>query len=66
MCDACGCGDRKVVPVEVHAHLLADNDRVAAHNRAHFAAAGVLCVNLMGSPRKDPGSRARSNPGPAS
>ena len=50
MCDACGCGDRKVVPVEVHAHLLADNDRVAAHNRAHFAAAGVLCVNLMGSP----------------
>ncbi len=30
--------------------LLAENDRRAAHNRAHFDAAGVLVVNLMSSP----------------
>lgn len=30
--------------------LLADNDRQAAHNRAHFDAAGVLAINLMSSP----------------
>ena len=50
MCDSCGCGDTKLVPVEIHERLLADNDRTAAHNRAHFAAHGVLAVNLMGSP----------------
>ncbi|HXZ47769.1 MAG TPA: hydrogenase nickel incorporation protein HypB [Usitatibacter sp.] len=36
--------------VEVHAALLAENDRVAAHNRAHFEEHGVLAVNLMSSP----------------
>ena len=50
MCDTCGCGDTKLVPVELHERLLADNDRTAAHNRAHFALHGVLAVNLMGSP----------------
>jgi hydrogenase nickel incorporation protein HypB len=30
--------------------ILDANDRVAAHNRAHFDAQGVLAVNLMSSP----------------
>lgn len=57
MCDRCGCGE----PIEhepasptreiaVGERLLADNDRVAAHNRDHFAAHGVLAVNVMGTP----------------
>ena len=50
MCDTCGCGDTTLVPVEVHERILSDNDRIAAHNRAHFAARGVLTVNLIGSP----------------
>lgn len=50
MCDVCGCGDAAVVSVEVHEHLLAGNDRVAGHNRAHFREAGVLAVNVMGGP----------------
>jgi hydrogenase nickel incorporation protein HypB len=29
---------------------VADNDRAAAHNRAHFDAHGVLAVNVMGAP----------------
>ncbi|HRK96317.1 MAG TPA: hydrogenase nickel incorporation protein HypB, partial [Rhodospirillales bacterium] len=39
-----------MVEVEVVRALLADNDHRAAHNRAHFDAAGVLVVNLMSSP----------------
>jgi hydrogenase nickel incorporation protein HypB len=50
MCDDCGCGDPEIVPVEVRESLLSDNDRRAAHNRAHFRDAGVLAINLMGSP----------------
>ena len=50
MCTTCGCGDTSLVPVDVHERILAGNDRVAAHNREHFAAAGVLALNLMGSP----------------
>jgi hydrogenase nickel incorporation protein HypB len=50
MCDTCGCGDTKLVPVEIQEGLLAGNDRTAAHNRAHFGLHGVLAVNLMGSP----------------
>jgi hydrogenase nickel incorporation protein HypB len=50
MCDTCGCGDTKLVPVEVHERLLTANDRIASHNRAHFTLHGVLAVNLMGSP----------------
>ena len=36
--------------IEVMQSLLHGNDHQAAHNRAHFAAAGVLVVNLMSSP----------------
>ncbi|MDH3255806.1 MAG: hydrogenase nickel incorporation protein HypB [Acidobacteriota bacterium] len=50
MCETCGCSDPELVPVEIQESLLAGNDRAAAHNREHFAAAGVLTVNLMGSP----------------
>ena len=50
MCETCGCGDPELVPVEVQESLLADNDRTAGHNREHFAAGGVLAINLMGSP----------------
>ena len=50
MCETCGCGDSELVPVEVQESLLADNDRTAQHNREHFAAGGVLAINLMGSP----------------
>ncbi len=50
MCETCGCGDPEVVPVEVRESLLAGNDRTAAHNRSHFAGAGVAAINLMGSP----------------
>lgn len=50
MCDTCGCGDPEVIPLEIQEHVLAENDRVATHNREHFEAAGVLALNLMGSP----------------
>jgi hydrogenase nickel incorporation protein HypB len=50
MCTDCGCGDAELVPVEVHERILAGNDRTARHNREHFREAGVLAVNLMGSP----------------
>jgi len=50
MCETCGCGDTKLVPVEVQQSLMAHNDHAAAHNREHFEAAGVVAVNLMGSP----------------
>src|ERR1700685_3148788 len=62
MCETCGCG---VTPGNAHLKparvgggtavgvlqdLLAANDRVAAHNREHFDAHGVLAINLMSSP----------------
>jgi hydrogenase nickel incorporation protein HypB len=50
MCDSCGCGDSELVPIEIHERILSANDRQARHNRAHFSEAGVLSVNLMGSP----------------
>jgi hydrogenase nickel incorporation protein HypB len=50
MCTTCGCGDTELVPVELHERILAGNDRTARHNREHFVGAGVLAVNLMGSP----------------
>ncbi|TQV63820.1 MAG: hydrogenase nickel incorporation protein HypB [Halothiobacillaceae bacterium] len=58
MCDTCGCsitpGNRKSAAA-IHAlpvleGLLAENDRMAAHNREHFARHGVLALNLMSSP----------------
>jgi hydrogenase nickel incorporation protein HypB len=36
--------------IEVITAILDENDRVAAHNRTHFDAHGVLAVNLMSSP----------------
>ncbi|GEJ55750.1 hydrogenase nickel incorporation protein HypB [Anaeromyxobacter diazotrophicus] len=50
MCTTCGCGDPELVPVELHEKILAGNDRIAAHNREHFREAGVLALNIMGSP----------------
>jgi hydrogenase nickel incorporation protein HypB len=50
MCDVCGCGDTRIVSIEVHERLLAGNDRTAAHNRSHFAARGIAAINLMGAP----------------
>jgi hydrogenase nickel incorporation protein HypB len=50
MCEACGCGDTHIVPVDVHVRLLDANERTAAHNRAHFRERGLAAVNLMGSP----------------
>jgi hydrogenase nickel incorporation protein HypB len=50
MCETCGCGDPEVVPVEIQEDLLADNNHRAAHNREHLVDAGVLAINLMGSP----------------
>jgi hydrogenase nickel incorporation protein HypB len=50
MCDTCGCGDPRIVPVDLHESLLAGNDAMADHLRKHFADAGVLAINLMGSP----------------
>ncbi len=50
MCTTCGCGDPGLVPVELHERILAGNDRAARHVREHFLEAGVLALNLMGSP----------------
>jgi len=50
MCETCGCGDPHMVSVEIRERILSVNDRDAAHNREHFAAHGVLAINLMGSP----------------
>jgi hydrogenase nickel incorporation protein HypB len=59
MCNNCGCSvsdaNRHVIEahgetIEVLENLLAANDEVAAHNRAHFDSHGVLAVNLMSSP----------------
>lgn len=51
MCTDCGCGTHgKTTTIPVIENLLAENDRQAAHVRAHFDAHGVLAVNLMSSP----------------
>lgn len=50
MCETCGCGDPHMVSVDVQDRILSVNDRQAEHNRQHFAAHGVLAINLMGSP----------------
>lgn len=50
MCDVCGCGDPEIVSEELHTKILSDNDRVAGHNREHFARRGLCTINLMGSP----------------
>jgi len=50
MCETCGCGDTKLVPVDVHESLLESNNARARHNREHFEEYGVTAINLMGSP----------------
>ncbi len=50
MCEDCGCGDTELVSVDIHERILAGNDKLAAHLREHFIEAGVLAINLMGSP----------------
>ena len=50
MCETCGCGDPEMVPIELQESLLAENDRIATHNRQHFRSAGLTVLNLMGSP----------------
>jgi hydrogenase nickel incorporation protein HypB len=66
MCRDCGCslgpsatraplaapvaGGGRVETIEVITAILGENDRVAAHNREHFDAHGVLALNLMSSP----------------
>jgi hydrogenase nickel incorporation protein HypB len=50
MCQDCGCGDVNLVPLDVQTRILARNDSVAAHNRAHFSERFIFAVNLMGSP----------------
>ena len=50
MCETCGCGDTDLVPVDVHYSILSKNDVQARHNRQHFQGAGVLALNVMGSP----------------
>jgi len=63
MCDSCGCDlthshdhdhdhDHKLNTqvIEVHQSLLAANDAIAAENRAHFEAMGIMAVNMISSP----------------
>jgi hydrogenase nickel incorporation protein HypB len=50
MCETKNASKPDVLPVEVQERVLARNDRTAEHNRQHFRSAGVLAVNLMGSP----------------
>ncbi|MGA2777488.1 MAG: hydrogenase nickel incorporation protein HypB [Steroidobacteraceae bacterium] len=55
MCQTCGCSvtpgnDTSKVVVDVLQDLLSANNEVAAHNREHFDAHGVLVINLMSSP----------------
>lgn len=63
MCNTCGCnitpGNRHLIykpvapggnAVTVLKDLLAENDRQALHNRAHFDAHSVLAINLMSAP----------------
>ena len=53
MCQTCGCAavpEGRLAVAEVLQDLMAENDRIAAHNRRHFDAHGVLAINLMSSP----------------
>ena len=63
MCQTCGCvltpekagaqgerEDSRGAVIDVLQNLLAANDQVAMHNRAHFDEHGVLVINLMSSP----------------
>ena len=45
---AAGLSEARII--EIEENILAKNDAVAAHNRAHFDDAGVLALNLVSSP----------------
>ncbi|MFH2122279.1 MAG: hydrogenase nickel incorporation protein HypB [Pseudomonadota bacterium] len=57
MCDSCGCDltdthnhDTNPRVIEVHQSLLAANDALAAENKAHFEAMGIVAINMISSP----------------
>ena len=57
MCDSCGCDltdnhshDHDSRVIEVHQSLLAANDAIAAENKAHFEAMGIVAINMISSP----------------
>jgi hydrogenase nickel incorporation protein HypB len=54
MCTNCGCEETGFVAVpetvSVRSALLQENDRAAAHNRAHFDRHDVVAINLMSAP----------------
>ncbi|TBW36633.1 hydrogenase accessory protein HypB [Siculibacillus lacustris] len=57
MCTSCGCGTPRssaaaeaAGTVALYENLLGENDRLAAHVRAHLDEHGVFAVNLMSSP----------------
>lgn len=50
MCQSCGCGDSKIVAIDLQENILAENNRTAQHNREHFREHRLRAVNLMGSP----------------
>jgi hydrogenase nickel incorporation protein HypB len=63
MCKTCGCALPRAIDQNAAMHpvgpfravsvvqdILAANDRIAAHNRAHFDEYGVLAINVMSSP----------------
>lgn len=53
MCEVCDCNtysESGSISVTVLRGLLADNDRMASHNRVHLDRHGVLAINLMSSP----------------
>jgi hydrogenase nickel incorporation protein HypB len=54
MCEDCGCAEtahtRTTETVSVQRALLEQNDRIAAHNRAHLREHGIASLNLMSSP----------------
>ncbi len=58
MCDTCGCEEHThthAAPapagtIPVVQNILSANEQAARHNRAHFAAHGIVAVNVMSSP----------------
>lgn len=54
MCDTCGCHapspENTTMTVDVHASLLAENNRQARENRQHIDASGAYAINLISGP----------------
>ena len=49
MCDACGCGDSRLVPVELHERLLADNSSLRSQVTELRRVVKVLEADLAAS-----------------